>query len=214
MSTQKTPLSRTLNLFAQKKAFDEIEKRGKALPGIVESVAGAIITVDFQVSGVTLPKVAMPLFGPEYIRYPIQKGDKGVAFPADVYLGGMSGLGGGTADTTLRGNLSTLVWFPVANKAWTAPPGSDANTLAMYGKAALLLLDSIANHGSVKLTASNIVITFGTATITLNSSSITLAKGSSSIVIDSSGVKIMGKDFLTHAHLGVQTGVGTSGPVA
>jgi hypothetical protein len=95
---QKVPLSRSLSAFAQKKALSEIAKRGQALPGHVVAVSGAIVTVNFDVQGVTLPQVAMPLIGAEYIRWPIQVGDKGYAAAADAYLGGVSGLGGGTAD--------------------------------------------------------------------------------------------------------------------
>ena len=114
-NAQKTPLSRTLNKFSAQKALDEIEKRGQGLPGIVKSIDGSIVTINFQVSDLTLQPVEMPVFGPEYIRYPIQAGDKGVALPASIYIGGVTGLGGGIADTTLRGNLSTLIWFPVGN---------------------------------------------------------------------------------------------------
>lgn len=216
-NAQKTPLSRTLSLFAQQKALDEIAKRGQALPGHVLSVSGgpppSIVTVNFDVEDLTLPQVAMPIFGPEYIRYPIQVGDLGVAFPASVYLGGVSGLGGGTADTTLRANLSTLVWFPISNKNWAQPPGADNNTLAMYGKLALLLLDSINNNASAKFSSSGLVLTVGNGTITMSTSSITLTFGSHSIVINNSGITIDGRVFLTHEHTGVTTGSGNTGGV-
>jgi hypothetical protein len=127
---QKTPLARGLSRFAQRKAIEEISKLGYAPPGHVVAVNGAIVTINFDVSGLTLPQVQMPLFGPEYIRYPVQVGDKGVAFPASFYLGGVSGLGDGTADDTQRGNLATLVWFPIGNAKWAAvPAGVVANTL-------------------------------------------------------------------------------------
>jgi hypothetical protein len=213
-NAQKTPLSRTLPLFGQRKALDEIAKRGQALPGHVTSVVGQIVTVNFDVAGLTLPKVSMPVYGSEYIRLPIQNGDKGVAFPASVYIGGVSGLGAGTGDDTLQGNLSTLVWLPIGNANWTAPPGSDADTLALYGHLALLLLDSLSNHSSLKLSSSGITLTFGSGSITMSSSAITLTFGGHSVVINSSGVTIDGKTFLTHAHTGVTTGSGTSGPVA
>lgn len=194
---QKTPFVKSLNAFAQRKALDEIEKRGQALPGRVVAVTGAIVTIAFEVSGVTLPQITLPLFGPEYIRYPIQVGDLGVTFPVDTYIGGVSGLGGGTADDTLRGNLSTLVWFPIGNKNWSTPPGSDANTLTLYGKTALALLDSIAGNGIIKLTANSITLAFATH----------------SIIINSSGVTIDGKVFLSHEHSGVQSGGSNTGGV-
>jgi hypothetical protein len=215
-NAQKTPLSRTLTNFTQRKAIDEIQKRGMALPGTVLAVSGGLVTVNFEVTGATVPNVTMPVFGPEYIRYPIQPGDKGVAFPASVYIGQVSGLGApaATADlTTLYGNLSALVWFPIANKNWTVPPGSDANTLALYGHLATLLLDSLSGNSSIKLAATGISLNFGSATITLNSSGITLSDGGHSIVINSSGVIIDDKVFLTHVHTLVQSGSSDSGPV-
>lgn len=202
-NAQKTPLARTLPIFAQKKAVEEIEKRGYALPGHVTEVDGALVTVSFDISDVTLNPVTMPVFGAEYIRLPIQEGGKGVAFPCSVYIGGVSGLGGDgtTADlTTLQGNLSTLVWFPIGNKKWTDPPGSDSDTLALYGHLALLLLDSFSANSSVKLDSNGITLTFGSGSITMDSSAITLTFGSHSIIVNSTGVTIDGKVFLTHEH--------------
>lgn len=222
-NTQKTPLARAQWLFAQQKALREIEKRGYALPGHVLSVSGSIVTVAFDVTDAVLPQVTMPVFGPEYIRYPIQAGDKGVAFPATVSLTGVSGLGQSSAPPPilpLPGNLSTLVWFPVANKNWSTPPGSNANTLALYGKLALLLLDSLAGHSSVSLTSTGIVLTFGSVTATLNASGISLKVGSTeAITITSSGITIGpattldSRLFLAHTHSGVSTGSGVTGPV-
>lgn len=210
---QKTPLARTLPLFAQRKAQDEIAKQGKALPGVVTAVSGQLVTVGFQVQGIMLQPVQMPIFGAEYVRLPVQVGDKGVAFPADVYLGGISGMGQGTADTTLQGNLSTLVWFPIGNKAWTLPTGADANTLALYGHLALLLLDSFSANSSVKLTSTGITLAFGSGSIVMDASGITLTFGSHTIVLNSTGVVIDGKVFLLHDHSGVTVGTGISGPV-
>lgn len=201
-NAQKTPLARTLSSFSQQKALDEIAKRGQALPGIVKAVSGSIVTINFQVAGLTLPQVTMPLFGPEYIRYPVQVGDKGVAFPASVYIGGVSGLGGGIADDTLRGNLSTLVWFPIANKSWTSV---DPNALTLYGPNGVVLRDT-GSGTTLTLTPTGLNISAQT--------SITLAVGSHSIVINSSGVTIDGKPFLTHEHTGVTSGGSNTGVVA
>jgi hypothetical protein len=200
-SAQKIPFARAINNWAQQKALDEIIKRGLALPGVVSAVSGAIITVKFQVSGLAIDPVTMPLAGPQYIRFPIQVGDLGVAIPASVYLGGVSGLGGGIADMTQRGNLSTLFWVPLGNANWTAPPGSDANTLTMYGHLALLLLDSITGNSSVKLTATGLTLTFGTSSVTINASGITLTNGAHTVVINSTGVVIDGVIFAVHEHL-------------
>lgn len=201
-NAQKTPLSRTLNQFATRKALDEIEKRGLALPGHVISVTGPIVKVNFDVSGATLSQVTMPLFGPEYIRYPVQVGDKGAAFPVDAFMGGVSGLGTGSADMTLQGNLSTLVWFPVGNKNWSAV---DPNAVTIYGPNGVVLKDS-AGHTTATLTPAGLAIAA--------QSSFSVTVGSHSIVIDSAGVHIDGKLFLTHEHLpGTYVAPSSGGPV-
>jgi hypothetical protein len=201
-NAQKKPLSRTLSAFTQAKALDEIMKRGQALPGHVIAIAGAIVTVAFDVADIRLPQAIMPLFGPEYIRYPIKVGDLGVAFPASVYMGGVSGLGGGIADTTLRGNLSTLVWFPCGNANW---PTVDPLTTTLYAPHGVVLQDT------PTVTASAVV---GQSNVTINANTtITLAVGAHSIVINSSGVTIDGKPFLTHHHSGITIGGSNTGNV-
>ena len=187
-NAQKIPLVRSLSTFAQQKALDEIQKRGLALPGYVRAVNGSIVTVNFAVKDLTLPLVTMPVFGPEYVRYPVQVGDLGVAFPADVYLGGVSGLGGGVADSSLLGNLSTLVWFPIGNKNWSAV---DPNATTIYGPNGVVLRDSN-GQTTFTLTPSGLEIAAQT--------SITLTVGGKSLVITASGITIEGREFLAHNH--------------
>jgi hypothetical protein len=132
---QKTPLAISLENAAQKKAQDALALLGKALPAQVVSIdgTGTIVTVQFLVntSLFTLPNVQCALATSEYQRAPIQAGCKGVVFPADVYLGGVTGLGGGTADISLPGNLSALVFFPVGNQNFSTT--DDPNAYVLYG---------------------------------------------------------------------------------
>ena len=118
---------------AESMASQAIQLLGKALPCSVLAVSGSIVTVGFELTNIpfTLPSVTVPMFGPEYIRYPTQVGDLGAVFPIDTYLGGISGLGGGVADLSMRANLSSLVFFPVGNKNWSAP--TDPNKIELYG---------------------------------------------------------------------------------
>lgn len=181
---QKIPFVRSLPQFAQRKVLEEIAKRGQSLPGHVVAVAGPIVTVNLDVAGLTLPQVTMPLFGPEYIRYPVQVGDKGVCFPCSVYIGGVSGLGAEVAaPSTLQGNLSTLVWFPIGNKNWSAV--DDPDKVVIYGPNGVELRDT-AGAAILKVDATN---------------GLTLSFGGHQIVINSSGVIIDGKTFLLHEHL-------------
>lgn len=141
---QKTPLAISLQNAAQKKVTDAIALLGKALPAQVVSIdaTGTIVTVNFlvQTSLFTLPNVQCPLATSEYQRAPIQPGCKGQVFPSDVYMGGVTGLGGGNADLSLPGNLSALTFFPVGNTGFSAT--DDANAYVLYGPDGVILRDS------------------------------------------------------------------------
>lgn len=214
---QKTPLVLTLNALAQRKALDAISLLGKALPASVVAVSGSIVTVKFEVqSTFTLPNVTCPMFGPEYIRYPTRVGDLGAVFPADAYLGGMSGLGGGVADLSLQANLSALVFFPIASKNWSAT--DNPNALLLYAPDGTILRtiakDSVLTvaTGVIRLKALSIVfdgpVTFEN---TVTGTGGVVDFGSSTI--HAGPITSNGKDVgSTHEHSGVQTGGGNTGP--
>jgi hypothetical protein len=195
----KTPLAKSLSSFAEKKINDAFQLTGKGLPCSVVSVAGAIVTVKFEVQNIpfTLPQVTIPLFGPEYVRYPIQKGDKGTVIPFDAYLGGMSGLGGGVADLTQRANLSSLVFLPIGNKLWTSV---DPNAVTIYGPNGVVLRDTGSDSiitltpGSITIVAPNqIQLKTGATTMTLTPTgwSITGTNGSLSDGSHTTSVSLM-----------------------
>jgi len=191
-NAQKTPLQRSLNIFAERKVREAIQLLGKGLPcSVVEVLSSeltSIVTVKFELSPTkvpfTLPQVTVPMFGPEWIRYPTQPGDTGVVIPFDARLGGITGLGAGLADLTMPANLGALVFMPIANANWDAP--EDENKIILYGPNGAILR-SKSGMAKVEVTASEVQIT---------------------------GVlKINGFDYLLHKHGGVQTGGGTSGGV-
>lgn len=160
-NAQKTWLPLSLNRLGQKKAAEAIQLLGKALPASIAAIPTAgvpIVTVKFEVNAApfTIPNVTCPLFGPEWIRYPIAVGTKGVVFPADAYLGGVSGLGDGVAQLgQLPGNLSALVFFPVANKSWQA--SESPNSLVLYGPDGAIIRDA-AKKTTITLTADGVTI--------------------------------------------------------
>ena len=199
---QKIPLSRSLPQLASRAAEDAQEQVGLRLPGHVVAVSGSIVTVNFDVHGVTLPQATMAVAMSQYDRIPIQVNDKGYATTADAFLGGVTGLGNGTADLTQWGNLSNLVWVPVSNASWTTP---DATARILY---------SANGQGSALVGNSQVKLSFGSGSVTMNSSGITLSFGGKSVVINSSGVTIDGILWDTHFHTGVTTGSGNSGPPA
>lgn len=153
-NAQKTALARTLNQAIIQRALGLIQQTGKSLPASVVSRNGGIVTVKFEIANTpnspyTLPNVTVPMIGSEFVRLPIKAGTLGFVIPADAYLGGMSGLGGGTADLSQPANLSALVWSPIGNKNWTASDDEDA--VVIYGPDGAILRN-VAKTAVLKVT--------------------------------------------------------------
>lgn len=134
----------SMNRFAERKVDNALQKAGKILPVSVVKQNGKMITVAFELRDIpyVLPQVTIPLFGPQYIRYPMQPGDKGIVIPADTYIGGVSGQGGGIADMTPPANLSSLVFLPISNTEWQ---DVDGQVVTVYGPEGVTLRDSGSN---------------------------------------------------------------------
>lgn len=117
-------IQRDVNNLAATRAMEAIEQTGRALPCRVTEVHGSIVTVAFEVSGPwTLQPLTLPKAESQWMRAPTQVGDFGITMPADTYLGGVSGLGGGVADLTVDyGNMTALVWVPIGSTTFAAPP--------------------------------------------------------------------------------------------
>jgi hypothetical protein len=176
-------IQKNLNDIAIRRAQEIVLSTGRALPCSVVSVDGSIVTVKFEVDATPwpLPQVTIPKAESRWIRTPIQPGDFGIAQPADAYLGGISGLGGGTATLRQRGNLSTLVYVPIANVNF-----SSVNTNAAYVSGP---------EGAVIQTAD------GTSSLVVNENGITASFGGHTLIINSSGITLDGKLWDTHSHL-------------
>ena len=72
---QKIPFAQSLNFYTDRKIGNALQASGQSYPCYVVSVSGAIVTVAFDISvpaNISLPQVTCPVFGPEYIRYPIK----------------------------------------------------------------------------------------------------------------------------------------------
>jgi hypothetical protein len=137
-------IQQNLNKHATAKAVEAIQQTGRALPCSVTAVNGSLVTVKIEAtapcytlagepSTVSFPPLTLPKAESQWLRAPVQVGDVGMVVPADTFLGGISGQGSGTANlATEYGNLTTLVWIPVAavsfgvtpdaNKAWVNGP--------------------------------------------------------------------------------------------
>ncbi|MGN5575744.1 hypothetical protein [Enterobacter sp. Lyrl_3] len=165
-----------MHSFAAQKIADALQVAGKVLPASVVKRAGNMITVSFLLRDIpwTLPQVTIPLFGPEYIRYPMQPGDKGIVIPAHTYLGGVSGLGGGIADLTPPANLSALSFLPISNTEWEAV---DDQVLTMYGPEGVTLRDAQAKTTFLLTPESITIVTPKTFKVTVGGTVLTLTEG-------------------------------------
>jgi hypothetical protein len=221
---QKIPFAQSMSKYTADKIAAAQALEGQALPCSVVSVTGAIVVVKFEVkSSFTLPQVTMPLFGPEYIRYPIQRGDKGFAIPADARLGAMSGLGGGVATLDQPNNLAALTFLPIGNKNWTAV---DPQSVTIYGPNGVVMRDTGSNSivtltptGIVVVSPDNISFTTGETSVTITPSSLSLLCAGASLFMSEGNLSLLGnvyinsRLFLTHEHSAVMTGSDNSGGV-
>ncbi|CAM6714704.1 MULTISPECIES: hypothetical protein [Klebsiella] len=141
---QRLNFAKSMNNFAEEKIAEAMQLVGKVLPATIVRQSGKMVTVSFSLTNIpfTLPQVTIPLFGPQYVRYPMQPGDRGVVIPADTYIGGMSGLGGGVADLTQPANLSALVYLPISHTEWQ---DVDGQVVTVYGPEGVTLRDSGSN---------------------------------------------------------------------
>lgn len=191
---QKTPAVQTLNAFGDQKVAEHIERLGQGLPCHVTAVSGQIVTVAFDVAdtGVTLPSITIPIATWKYDWEPVQIGDQGFTTVATARLGGVSGLGGGTADLSQPANLTALVFVPISNKSWTVP---NVNQRVVQGPEGVLI-QTLDGTISINISPSGVAIK-GKLTVT---GSITAGEGGP----DQVGLQ-------THRH---GTGTAASGTVA
>lgn len=189
MSTEKKlSFAGNMNNFTENKIASASQMAGKILPGSVVSRSGNMITVQVLLRDTpyVIPHLTVPLFGPEYIRYPMQPGDKGILIPADTYLGGISGLGGGTANLTTPANLSALTFLPISNTEWESV---DPNVLTMYGPEGVTLRDSGSKTTFLLTPDSITIVTPNLFKVTVGSTVFTLTDGSWSLTGNSGTLK-------------------------
>lgn len=238
MSHLKNPLHTSLPLGVRGQIADAMQLLGKALPCHVLEANGPLITVAFDLAAnvFTLPAVTVPLFGPEYIRYPIQPKDKGYVIPVACPVGYTSGQASTPPDLSQPGNLEALYFQPIGNAQW---PSVDGQAVVIYGPNGVTLRDT-ASGAVIVLHPASITATIGGTSVAMSSSSVTVTAttkitlAAPEIEIDGqltqgtnaggypatlqgpvtviNDVTAGGKSLETHEHSGVQPGSGNSGP--
>lgn len=151
----KQPFVQSIQQWGQSLTAQQIEKIGQSLPCSVAAVDGAIITVNLLLQDLfPLPMVTVPIAESIYVRLPIQVGDLGFTVAATAYLGGVSGLGGGSAGPWQPSNLGAMVFVPLGNMNWAAAIDPDA--VQIQGPNGFILLNGDATY---KITANSDGIT-------------------------------------------------------
>lgn len=232
-NNQKTPVVDGLNRFVSGKVKDIQALTGKALPATILAIDPSltIVTVNFEVkTDLQIPIIQCPIGLPEFLRVPFKKGTKGFVMSVDAYMGGMSGLGGGTATLDRLPNLSTLVWFPCGNITFDAVDDPKKSTL--YGDDGVILRDTdniirfeldknkglqLTWNGKALMTfASNgIAFQYQNNSIAVTAAGVTIESQSGNTMISSPGgnTSIDNKPFLPHSHGGVASGSNDTGGV-
>lgn len=137
------PLWRSLPTHARKQVQDGQQKTPQQIPVTVVSVQGELVTVKAETQGnYTIEQFQVAQDHSQWIRQPTQVGDKGVVSAGDYYLGGQTGLGGGTANYRDRANLTTMVYRAVSQKAFPKNPNRDVNAAFINGPNGVVLQDT------------------------------------------------------------------------
>lgn len=211
----KTPFGDSLNRFTSGKIGDAANLIGKSFPASVIAVNPnkTIVSVKFEVKLDTpIPMIQCPVGTSEYVRLPIQKGDKGFVIPADIYMGGMSGIGGGVATLDQQPNLTNLVWFPCGNIDFS--DRGDNDMLVGYGPDGVVLSDKDKVIEFRLSKQDGLIIKWhGQTLMTINNSGVSLGFQNFGIDINGSGTIIDGVNFLPHQHNNVQNGPNNTGAV-
>lgn len=198
-------LQSTWNEIALNRAREFSQAVGRPLPCHVVSVMGSIVEVSFAINAApyTLPNALMPKAESQWIRFPIEVGEYGVAVPAGFSLDGIDGLGGGTADLSLPANLAALWFVPIGSKSF---PSVDTTKAFVSGQTGVVLQDGGANCVFI-LTATGITITVGGKTWTWNASGLSIdgyVQATGEMTAGHGGSDSVGVQ--THTHSGIQTG--------
>jgi hypothetical protein len=237
---QKQPFINSLNRFAENKFAALQQVLRKSVPATVVDVdkSGTIATVQFEIdSQFTLPAVKMPVYGPEFVRWPLKKGAKGMVLSSDLALGGMSGLGEGVATLTPMFNLSSGVFFPIGNTGNSDT--DDPDKVVLYGPDGAILKTAKGDKGKVDVSNTGVAVyadgdNKGNYVTVTDQGFQVFIGGTLKFVVDGSGMRFIGAagapghanfginvtptgtvidnvQWLPHQHVGVATGPNLTG---
>jgi hypothetical protein len=199
---QKTPLWRSLPAIAAGVSGNADAQQGISWPCKITEVdkTGTIVTVEFLITAdIPIPQVECPVCFPEYVRWPLKKGDLGFCVPADAVLAGVTGQAseGFVASLILPFNMSALVFVPLGNARFADTP--DPEAVVMYGPNGVILSDEPPDDPDVvaKLQPEGVVIARGKGeggeydqTFAMNDNGVEITHKDRSVVLNDGGAQI------------------------
>lgn len=207
-NAQKYPLLQALSEMVNNLIEDRLDIKGKQLPCYITDVDNQFVTVHFDMlpDGIVYPEIKIPIMGWEYIRIPVQKGDKGVTLAADVSLRNISKQGG-VANRSILPSLTPLFFVPIANNQWSKEDGKKVVIVGPEG--AIIKTKDISNI--ITVDTGKIEIKSGSnAVITVNSDQININKSGSNIVVSDSSVDITASTISLNGNIQLNGSVSTA----
>ena len=140
---QKKPLNEMLNEWWNLKGDSYDQLQGRAIPAEIVGVdpTNTIATVKFNIVDdvATFPQVTCAIATSEWLVAPLLAGTKGFVVSAQLYLGGVTGLGDGQATLDQLPNMSTMVFIPLGNVDFNEVP--DPEMTWIRGPKGIILQD-------------------------------------------------------------------------
>lgn len=155
--SRKISLGQNLAAIGLYAAQTQQDQNGWQLPCVVSEVNGSFVKVSFQVrgEGIPLPQIEVPIYGWEYIRFPIQVGDPGVTISIDANLFNICGQSEGLPNFVSNGNFgATLMFLPIMSKKMSDT--DDTQAVVIYGPNGVIIRDTEGNT-VIKVSATGMV---------------------------------------------------------
>jgi hypothetical protein len=218
-----TPLAYSLADLARIGSQNKNQQISQPIPVSITKIHGELVQVKIEAKGrgipYTIPEFIVPQSFSEWIREPTQVGDKGWLVESNYYLGGMSGLNGGTANYYDRSNLTNMVFQHISQKQFPHNVNRNLNQVFQNGPEGVMNQTTDGKF-FVNVDGKNAQVQLGAngSTITFKQDSVVITIGGQSHTFTSSMFQSAG-DVLTHANTTLDShlhsdsgGAGDSGP--
>lgn len=203
------PIFKSLNDIARNESVTSRNAQGHIIPATVESFDGTLAVVNIEVSSENnYPQITVPLLRSEYIRFPIQKGCRGILIPLYVNIDHIIGLGLVAPTMKMGFNFQNMAFLPIASV--TQPEIKNNNTLVLYGESDGVKIQT--KDGSTHITVNHNTVAVTASKIELNGNVTVKNKLTVNGNVDIKGtLTVGGTEFKSHTHSNGNEGQPTGG---